>query len=184
MTRKRRDGGGKRRSTSSHQQFWKRPWRWFRRRDQEPMTQWQVQVLQGCTQDHTAASNRLAVLSQCTSEDEPLRVEAISSHPQKCLVTKEQLLPRWFSGKESACQAGDMGSAPGSGRFPGEGNSNPPQYSCLGNPIEEPRELQSMGSQRVGHDLATKPQQYSSWHNVFKADSCSPMSQNFLPFKD
>ena len=31
--------------------------------------------------------------------------------------------------------AGDMGSIPGSGGSPGEGNSNPIQYSCLGNPM-------------------------------------------------
>ena len=32
--------------------------------------------------------------------------------------------------------AGDMGSIPGSGRSPGEGNGNPIQYSCLGNPVD------------------------------------------------
>ena len=42
-------------------------------------------------------------------------------------------LPRWLSGKESACQAGDMGLIPGLGRSPGERKSNPLQYSCLGN---------------------------------------------------
>ena len=42
-------------------------------------------------------------------------------------------LPWWFSGKESACNAGDLGLIPGSGRSPGEGNSNPFQYPCLGN---------------------------------------------------
>ena len=36
-------------------------------------------------------------------------------------------------GKESACNAGDLGSVPGLGRFPGQGNGNPFQYSCLGN---------------------------------------------------
>ena len=36
--------------------------------------------------------------------------------------------------KESACNAGDPGSIPGSGRSPGEGNSNPLQYSYLENP--------------------------------------------------
>ena len=35
--------------------------------------------------------------------------------------------------KESACNAGDPGSIPGSGRFPGEGNGNPLQDSCLDN---------------------------------------------------
>ena len=42
----------------------------------------------------------------------------------------------WFSRKESACDAGDMGSIPESGRSPGEGNSNPLQYSCQGNPMD------------------------------------------------
>ena len=38
--------------------------------------------------------------------------------------------------KASACNAGDLGSIPGSGRYPGEGNGNPPQYSCLENPMD------------------------------------------------
>ena len=37
--------------------------------------------------------------------------------------------------KNPRAKAGDMGSISGSGRFPGEGNSNPFQYSCLGNPM-------------------------------------------------
>ena len=36
-------------------------------------------------------------------------------------------------GKEHACNAEDLGLIPGLGRSPGEGNSNPFQYSCLGN---------------------------------------------------
>ena len=43
-------------------------------------------------------------------------------------------LPWWLSGKESACQPGDMGSIRGSGRPPGGGHGNPLQYSCLENP--------------------------------------------------
>ena len=47
-------------------------------------------------------------------------------------------LPRWFSSKESACNAGfnagDTGLIPGSGRSPGGGHGNPLQYSCLENP--------------------------------------------------
>ena len=38
--------------------------------------------------------------------------------------------------KESGCNAGDQGSIPGLGRYPGEGNGNPLQYSCLNNPME------------------------------------------------
>ena len=53
---------------------------------------------------------------------------------------------------------GDMGSIPGLGRSPGEENGNPLQYSCLGEIpwTEEPSGLQSMGLQRVRHDLATE----------------------------
>ena len=45
--------------------------------------------------------------------------------------------PRWLSGKESAYNAGDMGSIPGSGRSPGRGCGNPLQYSFLGNPMDQ-----------------------------------------------
>ena len=57
-------------------------------------------------------------------------------------------------GKASARNAGDLSSILGLlGRSPGEGNGNPLQYSCLEIPMHggAPR-LQSMGSQRVGHD--------------------------------
>jgi len=61
--------------------------------------------------------------------------------------------PGGSDGKVSAYNVGDPGSIPGSRRYPGEGNGNPLQYSCLENPMdEEPGRLQSMGSQRVGHD--------------------------------
>ena len=39
-------------------------------------------------------------------------------------------------GKASACNAADLGSVPGLGRSPGEGNGNPLQYSCLENPMD------------------------------------------------
>ena len=39
-------------------------------------------------------------------------------------------------GKESACNEGDLGSIPGSGRSPGLVSGNPLQYSCLGNPTD------------------------------------------------
>ena len=48
-------------------------------------------------------------------------------------------LPRWLSGKESACNAGnarDAGSIPGSGRSPEGGNGNPLQYSCMEKPLD------------------------------------------------
>ena len=55
--------------------------------------------------------------------------------------------------KAYASNTGNLGSIPGLGRSPGEGNGNPLQYSCLENPwTEEPGGLQSIGLQRVGHD--------------------------------
>ena len=67
------------------------------------------------------------------------------------------IFPGSSYGKESACNAGDVGSIPGLGRSPGEGNGNPLQYSCLGNLMDRGA-WQAMvhGSQRVGHNLATK----------------------------
>ena len=63
----------------------------------------------------------------------------------------------------------DMGSVPWSGRYPGEGNGNPLQYSCLENPLDEPGGLQSTGSQRIGHDWATSL--HSTSHCT--SDSCT-----------
>ena len=45
-------------------------------------------------------------------------------------------LPQWLSDEESAKNAEDAGSIPGLGRFPGEGNGTPLQYSILENPMD------------------------------------------------
>ena len=45
-------------------------------------------------------------------------------------------IPQWFSGKESAYNAGGLGLIPRWGKSPGEGNGSPHQYSCLGNPMD------------------------------------------------
>ena len=46
------------------------------------------------------------------------------------------VFPGGSDGKASACNEGDLGSIPGSGRSPGEGNDTPLQYSCLENPMD------------------------------------------------
>ena len=61
--------------------------------------------------------------------------------PYVCQLVLSLTLPPWgfpggSEGKASACNTGDPGSIPGSGRSPGEGNGNPLQYSCLGNPMD------------------------------------------------
>ena len=56
-------------------------------------------------------------------------------------------------GKESACNTGDLGSIPGLGRSPGEGNGNPLQDSCLENPMDRGAWWATVhGVTRVGHD--------------------------------
>ena len=64
-----------------------------------------------------------------------------------------------LSGKESTCRSGDLDSVPELGRSLGEGNDNPVQYSCLGNPMDRG----VVGYRRWGHekarqDLAIKQQ--------------------------
>ena len=52
------------------------------------------------------------------------------------IYTVYKSFPHSSVGKESACNAGDLGLIPGLGRSPGEGNGNPLQYSCLENPMD------------------------------------------------
>ena len=71
--------------------------------------------------------------------------------------------------KNLPANAGDMSSIPGSERSPGGGNGNPLQYSCLGNPMDREAWLPTaQGSQRVGHHLTTKQQQYTTALQLFK----------------
>ena len=81
-----------------------------------------------------------------------------------CFFFTYLVAPYWYYegfpcssvGKESTCDAGDLGSIPGSERAPGEGNGNPLQYSCLENPMD--RFMAGYGVARVGHNLVTKLQ--------------------------
>ena len=77
-------------------------------------------------------------------------------------------LPWYFSGKEMACQCRRHRFNPLVGKIPEEGNINPLQCSCLGNPMDR-RSLvdnNSWDSQRVGHNLATK-QHPSPWSSLY-----------------
>ena len=62
--------------------------------------------------------------------------------------------------KNLSANSGDVGSIPGSGRSPGEGNGYPPQYSCLENPMDRGAWWAAIhGDTRVMPVLATKQQQ-------------------------
>ena len=69
-------------------------------------------------------------------------------------------IPGGSDGKESTYNAGNSGSIPELGRSPGEGNGNPPQYSCLGNPIDRGAcGLQSLGLKELVMTQWLKPPQ-------------------------
>ena len=73
--------------------------------------------------------------------DPDLTIKNISRHCQISIEENYPLLLRLPSrsgsdGKASAYNVGDLGSIPGLERSPGEGNSNPLQYSCLENPMD------------------------------------------------
>ena len=61
------------------------------------------------------------------------RLKRLSSSSSSSIYVS---FPAGSDSKESACSAGNLGSIPGLGRSPGEGNGNPLQYSCLENPID------------------------------------------------
>ena len=75
------------------------------------------------------------LLKRAITETYKLKVKYKS--PQMCkLVTSMRTLgfPGGSDDKESACNAGDLGSIPGLKGYPGRGHGNPLQYSCLENP--------------------------------------------------
>ena len=73
-----------------------------------------------------------------------------------CLFQRVKMkFPGGSDGKASAYSVGDVGSIPGSGRSPGEGNGNPLQYSWLENPTDRGAWWATVhGSQRVGTQLS------------------------------
>ena len=79
---------------------------------------------------------------------------------KKAESSESKGFPHSSVGKESACNAEDLGSIPGSGKPSGEGNGNPLQYSCLENPMDRGAWWAKVhGAARVGHDLVTKQNQ-------------------------
>ena len=64
-----------------------------------------------------------------TQEDTLVRIGCFKNNPG--------YFPGGSDGKASAYNTGDVGSIPGSGRSPEEGNGTPLQYSCLENPRDQ-----------------------------------------------
>ena len=77
------------------------------------------------------------------------RIRSLSFFPPKIKFTR---LPWYLSCRESPCNAGDLGSIPVLGRYPGERHGNPLQYSCLQNPMDRGAWWATVQRVAVGHD--------------------------------
>ena len=110
--------------------------------------------------------------------------EILPPVPVPLLRSKSRLTSRWEVGLGKVAQtvkhlptdAGDPGLIPGSGRSFGKGNDNPLQYSYLGNSTDRSSTggIQSMGSQRVGHDWATNTSPSVQFNRSVVSDSLRP----------
>ena len=78
-----------------------------------------------------------------------------------------QAFPGGSAGKGSACNAGDLGSIPGLGRFPGEGKGYPLQYSGLENPMNY-----------IVHGVAKSQTRMSDFHFIMSSYGCH-LKHNF-----
>ena len=75
---------------------------------------------------------------------------------------------RWLSGKESACNAGNVALIPGWAKSPGGGNGNPLSYAWLENPMDRGAwQATVWGCKRLGHNLASKQQLNNTDMNIF-----------------
>ena len=76
-------------------------------------------------------------------------------------------MSQWLKNKKNP--PAKAGSIPGLGRFPGEGNGNPLQYSLLGNPMDRGAwQATVQGFVRVRYNLVTKQQQFSTKKEILK----------------
>ena len=73
----------------------------------------------------------------------------------KCIVPKPRGFPGGSAGKEFACNAGDLGSIPGLGRYPGEGKGYPLQYSGLKNSMD-----------CIAHGVTNSQTRLSNFHSL------------------
>ena len=101
-----------------------------------------------CSRKHGAGPTVNRAVSSVASIENPR-----AGHPGNPFWTVG--FPGGSEVKASACNAGDLGSIPGSRRSPGEGNGNPLQYSCLENPMDGGALWATVhGLQRVRHNWA------------------------------
>ena len=87
-------------------------------------------------------------------QEQKLSIFGLHNQQQAKPLIEPMDFPGGSSGRAFAYNARDQGSIPRSGRFPGEGNGNPLQYSCLENPMDREAWQATVrgGSQRAGHN--------------------------------
>ena len=91
-----------------------------------------------------------------------------------CLLEPVNLwseLPWWFSGKESACNAGDAGLIPGLGRSSGEANGKPLQNFCLDNPTDRGAwraTVRGIGKSRTRQQLSRQGARFLCVESVYR----------------
>ena len=86
------------------------------------------------------------------------KYQIVIKKKKKKEISALRSFPHSSVGEESACNAGNLGSIPGLGRSPGEGNGNPLQDSCLENPTDRGTWQATVHAViRVRQDLVTKP---------------------------
>ena len=124
-------------------------WRWG--------LQWSNRACWGQWDQH--CDRRYGMALDLIGDDSPVAslVRMMTNMPRtKKLPLLSMGLPWWFNGKESACNAGDLGLMPGLGRSLEKGMATHSSILAWRIPwTAEPGGLQSMGSQRVGHDWVT-----------------------------
>ena len=91
-------------------------------------------------------------------DDTPISSKAREARCSAYAQRKTEDFPGGSVGKKYTCNAGHASAISGSGRSPGEGNGNPPRYSCLENSMDRGAWPATVhGVARVGHVLVTKP---------------------------
>ena len=117
-----------------------------------------------CLKRHISCSLYYFLLLCCRRSSYSIRVGIFFFSLLMC----SKGFPHISVGKDFACNAGDLGSIPGSGQSPGEGNGNLLQYSCLENPTDRGTWRATVhGVARVGHNSATTPPPPPLCSNLF-----------------
>ena len=133
--------------------------------------------LQDCLEDQGMCSKSTRVLAPVDFSNSNFKNRYLFI---KVWMMYNQGFPGGSDSKESACNARDLGSIPGSGRSPGEGNGNPLQYSCLENPHGQ-RSLagyRPRGCKRVRHNRVTKQQQHKMYNQQLSILTIGRMDDN------